>query len=58
MRSSEKHLFQLKNHLAMKITKINQNGIDLITQWEGLKLSPYLCSAGVPTIGYGSTRYE
>lgn len=24
---------------------------------EGLKLKPYLCSAGVPTIGYGSTMY-
>ena len=24
---------------------------------EGLKLSPYKCSAGVPTIGYGATFY-
>lgn len=24
---------------------------------EGLFLSPYLCPAGVPSIGYGSTRY-
>ena len=24
---------------------------------EGLKLKPYLCSAGVPTIGIGSTIY-
>lgn len=38
--------------------KIDQKGINLITKWEGLKLKPYLCSAGVPTIGYGSTRYE
>lgn len=37
--------------------KIDQKGIDLITKWEGLKLKPYLCSAGVPTIGYGSTYY-
>jgi lysozyme len=42
----------------MKITRIDQKGIDLITKWEGLKLAPYLCSAKVPTIGYGSTRYE
>ena len=42
----------------MKITKIDANGIKLITDWEGLKLKPYLCSAKVPTIGYGSTRYE
>jgi lysozyme len=26
--------------------------------FEGLRLEPYLCPAGVPTIGYGSTRYE
>ena len=32
-------------------------GIELIKRYEGLKLKPYLCSAGVPTIGYGSTFY-
>ena len=41
----------------MKVTRIDQKGIDLITQFEGLKLAPYLCPAGVPTIGYGTTRY-
>lgn len=41
-----------------KITRIDEVGIDLITKFEGLKLKPYLCSAKVPTIGYGSTRYE
>lgn len=30
----------------------------LIRRFEGCRLSPYLCPAGVPTIGYGSTRYE
>ena len=29
----------------------------LCRQFEGLRLSPYLCPAGVPTIGYGSTMY-
>lgn len=29
----------------------------LIRRFEGLRLRPYLCSAGVPTIGYGSTYY-
>ena len=38
--------------------KIDKKGIELITKWEGLKLKPYLCSAKVPTIGYGSTFYE
>lgn len=42
----------------MKIVKINKTGIDFIKSFEGLRLNPYLCSAGVPTIGYGSTSYE
>ena len=37
--------------------KTSQSGIDLIKACEGLRLKPYLCSAGVPTIGYGSTFY-
>lgn len=37
--------------------KLNQSGYLLIAQFEGLRLKPYLCSAGVPTIGYGSTFY-
>lgn len=42
----------------MKITKIASKGLDLIKSFEGLRLKPYLCSAGVPTIGYGNTFYE
>ena len=30
-------------------------GIELIKQFEGLKLEAYLCPAGIPTIGYGHT---
>ena len=37
---------------------ITQEAVDLIKHFEGLRLTPYLCSAGVPTIGYGSTFYE
>ena len=32
--------------------------LGLIRQFEGLYLTPYLCPAGVPTIGYGATYYE
>jgi lysozyme len=39
----------------MRSTSIT--GINLIKGFEGLRLSSYLCSANVPTIGYGSTRY-
>ena len=30
---------------------------DLCVRFEGVVLRPYLCPAGVPTIGVGSTRY-
>lgn len=33
------------------------NAITLIKQFEGCKLKPYKCPAGIPTIGWGSTRY-
>jgi lysozyme len=41
----------------MKVTKINAEGADLICRFEGFSSTPYRCSANVPTIGYGSTRY-
>lgn len=41
---------------------VNNQAIDiaaaLCRRFEGLYLSPYLCSANVPTIGYGATFYE
>jgi lysozyme len=37
--------------------KLNQAGIDLMHEFEGLKLEAYLCPANVPTIGYGNTFY-
>lgn len=41
-----------------RITKISDKYIGLIEKWEGLKLKPYKCSAGIWTIGLGSTYYE
>lgn len=37
---------------------ITDRGIELIKKFEGFSAKPYLCAAGVPTIGYGSTYYE
>lgn len=37
--------------------KTSDNGIRLIQEFEGLRLTSYLCQAGVPTIGYGATYY-
>ncbi len=42
----------------MEIKRVSRNGLDFIGKEEGLVLKPYKCSAGVPTIGYGSTYYE
>jgi lysozyme len=36
---------------------LEQEAVDLIKRFEGYRNKPYLCSAGVPTIGYGSTFY-
>ena len=35
--------------------KTSENGINLIKQFEGLRLAAYQCAAGVWTIGYGHT---
>lgn len=35
--------------------KISEIGIELIKFFEGFKSKPYLCPAGISTIGYGST---
>ena len=37
--------------------KISQQGIDLIKNFEGLKLKAYVCSGLKNTIGYGTTIY-
>lgn len=37
--------------------KLNNDGYKLICEFEGLRLKPYLCSARIPTIGYGNTYY-
>lgn len=37
--------------------KTNKDTVDLIKKWEGFREKPYLCSAGVPTIGIGTTMY-
>ena len=36
---------------------ISSRGLQLIKNFEGFRSEPYLCPAGVPTIGYGTTYY-
>ena len=37
--------------------KTSPKGINLIVSFEGFSSTPYLDSAGIPTIGYGNTYY-
>jgi len=46
----------LKNDAA-KAWAVDKNDTGLIEGFEGLRLSAYLDTAGVPTIGWGNTRY-
>ena len=41
-----------------KITEISNECLNIVKQFEGFYPNPYLCPAGVPTIGYGSILYE
>ena len=36
---------------------MTNEGLELIKRYEGFRAKPYLCPAGVPTIGYGVTVY-
>ena len=38
--------------------KIDSAGLQIIKDFEGLSLKPYLDVRGVPTIGYGTTHYD
>ena len=35
--------------------RTSEAGRDLIKRWESLRLTAYLCQAGIPTIGWGHT---
>lgn len=34
---------------------INEQGLEIIKRYEGLRLEVYLCPAGIPSVGFGST---
>ena len=36
----------------------HKDAVELIKSFEGFYSKPYLCPAGIPTIGYGTIRYE
>jgi len=37
--------------------RISEKGINLIKKYEAFSSVPYVCPAGLPTIGYGNTYY-
>lgn len=37
---------------------VGPKGLELIKQFEGFMSEPYLCPAGIPSIGYGCTTYN
>ena len=37
--------------------KLNEEGYQMIMNFEGLSLKPYMCSSSIPTIGFGNTYY-
>lgn len=37
--------------------RLSKRGIEIIKEHEGFATFPYICPAGVPTIGYGATYY-
>ena len=37
--------------------KVSDKLIQLLEEFEAFEASPYLCPAGIPTIGYGFTYY-
>jgi lysozyme len=51
----ENTILGLKKSHEMQLTK---KGLDIIKEFEGLRLESYLCPADVWTIGYGNTFYE
>jgi len=44
-----------KNGDEVTTRAINQDGINIVKEYEGLRLKPYICPAGKWTVGYGHT---
>ena len=49
--------FREKPAVVSSGARVPQQALTLIKKYEGFRASPYLCPAGIPTIGYGNTFY-
>lgn len=50
-------MYRQKAQSANSGARVPEQALDLIKKYEGYRSGPYICPAGVPTIGYGSTYY-
>lgn len=50
-------LFRTKSAPKNSGARVPQEALDILKKYEGFRASPYICPAGVPTIGYGNTFY-
>ena len=41
--------------VSEEVMHINEHGIEIVKNFEGISLKPYLCPANVWTVGYGAT---
>lgn len=57
MAKTESAIEQATRQAGQPPLSLGPLGLALIKGYEGLHLYPYLCPAGIPTIGYGTTLY-
>ena len=49
--------FREKPAVVSSGARVPQQALTLIKKYEGFRANPYICPAGIPTIGYGNTFY-
>jgi lysozyme len=49
--------FREKPAIKSSGARVPDEAVHLVKKYEGFRAGPYICPAGVPTIGYGNTYY-
>ena len=58
LRDASAWVRQYRKKPEVPASEVPAQCLDIIASFEGFRPTPYLCPAGVPTIGYGATYYE
>ena len=58
LRDASAWVRQYRKKPEVPASEVPSQCLDIIAEFEGFRPTPYLCPAGVPTIGYGATYYE